>query len=138
MPIYFQTDVSFSDIYMNDNVWYAYPDSEDKKGGTDIIRELRNNFSAIPIRVCKSFYEGGMWNDFDYDQKIDLLSKDLTKVQRVLTKGALVCFYMAEWTENLEKMKKHCPEIFNFAVEESGALFDAYPPKDIKLKRPDR
>lgn len=78
-----------------------------------------------------------MWNDFDYDQKVDLLSKDLTKVQRVLTRGALVCFYMAEWTENLEKMKKHCPKIFNFAVDESGALFDAYPPKDIKLKRPD-
>ena len=135
MPIYFQTDVSFSDIYMNDNVWYAYPDSEDKKGGADIIRELRTNHSAVPIRVCKSFYEGGAWNDFDYEQKVDLLIKDLDKVQNILSRGGLVCFYMAEWTEHLEKMKKDCPKIFEFAVEESGALFDTYPPKDIKLRR---
>ena len=135
MPIYFQTDVSFSDIYMNDNVCYAYPDSEDKKGGADIIRELRTNHSAVPIRVCKSFYEGGAWNDFDYEQKVDLLIKDLDKVQNILSRGGLVCFYMAEWTEHLEKMKKDCPKIFEFAVEESGALFDTYPRKDIKLKR---
>jgi hypothetical protein len=32
-------------------------------------------------------------------------------------------------------MKKDCPKIFEFAVEESGALFDTYPPKDIKLRR---
>ena len=57
------------------------------------------------------------------------------KVQNILSRGGLVCFYMAEWTEHLEKMKKDCPKIFEFAVEESGALFDTYPPKDIKLRR---
>lgn len=132
MPIYFQTDVSFSDIYMNDNVWYAFPDSEDQKGGADIIRELRTSSTSIPIRVCKSFYKGGGWDDYDYDKKIALLIEDLNKVKEVLNKGALVCFYMAEWTESLEKMKKKSYKIFDFALEESGALFDAFPPKDIK------
>ncbi len=64
-----------------------------------------------------------------------MLTKDLDKVQNILSRGGLVCFYMAEWTEHLEKMKKDCPKIFEFAVEESGALFDTYPPKDIKLRR---
>ena len=73
MPIYFQTDVSFSDLYMNDNVWYAFPDSEDQKGGADVIRELRASSTSISIRVCKSFYEGGEWDDYDYDKKVDWL-----------------------------------------------------------------
>jgi len=136
MPIYFQTDVSFSDIYMNDNVWYAFPDSEDQKGGADVIRELRASSTSIPIRVCKSFFEGGEWDDYDYDKKVLLLIEDLNKVKKVLDKGALVCFYMAEWTENLEKLKKNSRKIFNFALEESGALFDTYPPKDIKRYKP--
>ena len=61
---------------------------------------------------------------------------DENKVKKVLDKGALVCFYMAEWTESLEKLKKNSRKIFNFALEESGALFDTYPPKDIKRYKP--
>jgi hypothetical protein len=136
MPLYFQTDVTFSDIYMNDNVWFAFPDSEDQKSGPDVIRELRAGSTALPIRVCKSFYDGGMWEDYDYDKKTAMIVEDLSKVQKVLDKGALVCFYMAEWTESLEKMRKDAIRIQTFAIKHSGALFDAYPPKDIKRYRP--
>ena len=136
MPLYFQTDVTFSDIYMNDNVWFAFPDSEDQKSGPDVIRELRAGSTALPIRVCKSFYDGGMWEDYDYDKKTAMIVEDLSKVQKVLDKGALVCFYMAEWTESLEKMRKSAIRIQTFAIKHSGALFDAYPPKDIKRYRP--
>jgi len=136
MPLYFQTDVTFSDIYMNDNVWFAFPDSEDQKSGPDVIRELRAGSTALPIRVCKSFYDGGMWEDYDYDKKTEMIIEDLSKVQKVLDKGALVCFYMAEWTESLEKMRKGAVRIQTFAIKHSGTLFDAYPPKDIKRYRP--
>ena len=136
MPLYFQTDVTFSDIYMNDNVWFAFPDSEDQKSGPDVIRELRAGSTALPIRVCKSFYDGGMWEDYDYDKKTAMIVEDLSKVQKVLDKGALVCFYMAEWTESLEKMRKGAVRIQTFAIKHSGTLFDAYPPKDIKRYRP--
>ena len=29
MPLYFQTNVNRSDIFMNDRVYFAYPESED-------------------------------------------------------------------------------------------------------------
>ena len=141
MRLYFQTDISVNDIYMNDKVFFSYPESEDKLGGKDIIRELRTNTKRIPIRVCHSFLSlddkygkvySGMWDDSQQESKLHLFREDLQNLKNKLNQNALVCFYIAEWQEVITKLQKYSPEIFEVVVEETGAVFDLYPPRDIR------
>jgi len=55
MALYFQTDINRNDIFMNDRVYFSYPEAEDGMGGPEIIREIRNHSRKIPIRVRSSF-----------------------------------------------------------------------------------
>ena len=141
MPLYFQTDISVNDIYMNDRVFFSYPEAEDKVGGKDIIRELRTNTKRIPIRICSSFLDlddkyrklySGMWDDSQQESKLHLFREDLQNLKNKLDQNALVCFYIAEWQEIITKLQKYSPEIFEIVVEERGAIFDLYPPRDIR------
>ena len=141
MPLYFQTDIALNDIYMNDRVFFSYPEAEDTMGGPQIIRELRVNTKRLPIRICSSFISlderygrsyTGMWEDHQRDSKLNLFRDDLDSLKNKLDRGVLVCFYIAEWIEALRKLEKLAPVIHNTISQETGRLFDLYPPRSIK------
>ena len=66
------------------------------------------------------------------ESKLHLFREDLQNLKNKLDQNALVCFYIAEWQEIITKLQKYSPEIFEIVVEETGAIFDLYPPRDIR------
>ena len=141
MPLYFQTNINMSDIFMNDRVYFAYPESEDKIAGPEIVREVRNNSKSIPICIRKSYVMvdekygsmyTGFWSDMQFEEKIGLFRKDLTVMKSLLDRGALVCFFIGNWTDVLHEMDKKSPKLMRTMRDETAEIFDMYPPKDIR------
>jgi len=141
MPLYFQTNINMSDIFMNDRVYFAYPESEDQIAGPEIVREVRNNSKSIPIRIRKSYVMvdekygsmyTGFWSDMQFEEKMELFREDLSRMKSLLDRGALVCFFIGNWTDVLHEMDKKSPKLMRTMRDETAEIFDMYPPKDIR------
>ncbi len=141
MALYFQTNVNRSDIFMNDRVYFAYPEAEDELSGPEMIMEIRNNSRKIPIRVRKSYIVvdekygsmyTGFWPDVQFEDKMTVFRKDLAVMKSYLDKGALVCFFIGQWTDVLNDMERKSPNTMRAIRDEMAEIFDMYPPKDIR------
>jgi len=141
MALYFQTDINRNDIFMNDRVYFSYPEAEDGMGGPEIIREIRNHSRKIPIRVRSSFINlgekygsnyTGLWNDVHQEEKLIIFREDLDKLKSYLDRNALVCFFITQWTDVLYEMERKAPKLMDTISEDAGRIFDMYPPKDIR------
>tara|TARA_R100001082_G_scaffold110338_1_gene90005 strand:- start:1415 stop:1846 length:432 start_codon:yes stop_codon:yes gene_type:complete len=141
MALYFQTSVNRNDIFMNDRVYFAYPESEDTIAGPEMIMEVRTNSKKIPIRVRKSYIVvdekygsmyTGFWSDMQFEEKMQLFREDLGIMKSYLDRGALVCFFIGNWTDVLYNMERKSPKIMSTIRDETAEIFDMYPPKDIR------
>ena len=141
MALYFQTNINMSDIFMNDRVYFAYPESEDRIAGPDIVREVRTNSKSVPIRIRKSYIMvddkygsmyTGFWSDMQFEEKMELFREDLSRMKSLLDRGALVCFFIGNWTDVLHEMDKKSPKLMRTMRDETAEIFDMYPPKDIR------
>ena len=86
MALYFQTNINRSDIFMNDKVHFAFPESEDRIAGPDIVREVRTNSKSVPIRIRKSYIMvddkygsmyTGFWSDMQFEEKMQIFMLEL-------------------------------------------------------------
>ena len=141
MALYFQTNINMSDIFMNDRVYFAYPESEDRIAGPEIVREVRTNSKGVPIRIRKSYVMvdekygsmyTGFWSDMQFEEKMQMFREDLNYMKSLLDRGALVCFFIGNWTDILYDMEKKSPKLMSAMRDETSEIFDLYPPKDIR------
>ena len=126
---------------MNDKVPFAFPESEDRIAGPDIVREVRTNSKSVPIRNRRSYIivdekygsmYTGFWSDMQFEEKILLFREDLGRMKSLLDRGALVCFFIGNWTDILYDMEKKSPKLMSAMRDETSEIFDLYPPKDIR------
>ena len=53
-------------------------------------------------------------------------------MKSLLNRGALVCFFIGNWTDVLHEMEKKSPKLMGAMRDETSEIFDMYPPKDIR------
>ena len=116
-------------------------ETTDQIAGPEIVREVRNNSKSIPIRIRKSYIMvdekygsmyTGFWSDMQFEEKMGLFRKDLAVMKSLLNRGALVCFFIGNWTDVLHEMEKKSPKLMGAMRDETSEIFDMYPPKDIR------
>ena len=117
MPVVFQKNISDTDISSNPEIFYALSGGERHTTGTEQILYI-HNMKNIRTPWTDEYY---VTNKFNIDD-------DLKAIKNLLDRGAIVCFLIEGYTNELVKTAPKTAEYLDLRLEE---LYKIYKPKKI-------
>ena len=113
--IYLSTEVTIGDSYLNENVYFAYPECDKIFGGDSIIKELRNHPVSIPIRLTYTFDLDEPWKDDRYEEHMEKIDHDLNNLLiHTKKRGGLVVLHWTGIEEQRAILKQSAPKTFKY------------------------
>ena len=119
MPVVFQNSITDTDIQSNPEVFYALSGGERHHINTDQILYI-HNMKNIRTPWTDEFY---VTNKFNIDE-------DIKNIKNLLNRGAIICFLIEGYTNNLIKTAPKTSEYLDLRLEE---LYTIHKPKKIVL-----